>query len=141
MGVANEERANLILDAEIDHLPDSFVPKIAHAPLDSATNLVLRPLELLPTTGVLLAAALLFGELAELFTPLPFKTADTTPGHDQGLARVRGDGGQVDFPQVNGRLGRAGRPLCLRNLDAHVQLKAVVPRERTSTATFRQIEG
>src|SRR5690349_16180241 len=89
MGVANEERANLILDAEIDHLPDSFVPKIAHAPLDSATNLVLRPLELLPTTGVLLAAALLFGELAELFTPLPFKTADTTPGHDQGLARVR----------------------------------------------------
>ena len=59
--IADEERADLVLDAEVDDFASCLVAQVAHAPLGSATHLVFRPLQLLPTARVLLAAALLFG--------------------------------------------------------------------------------
>ena len=98
MRVADEERPHSLLDAEVDHLPGGLVPQVADASLGPATDFVLRALQLLPAARVLLAPALLSGELAELPASLPFERANTAPGHDQRLARVGGHGSEVDFP-------------------------------------------
>jgi len=129
--VAHEERPDAVLDAEVNHFAGALVPQVAHAPLGTSADLVLGALQLLPTAGMLLAAALLFGELAELLAPLPLEGADAAPGHDQRLARVGGHGGEVDFPQVHRRLHRAGSLFRRHNVHADVQLEAPVPDERT----------
>ena len=46
--VADEERPDLVLDAEVDDLPRRLVAQVAHAPLSPAAHLVLGPLQLLP---------------------------------------------------------------------------------------------
>jgi hypothetical protein len=63
--IANEERSDELSHAEVDHLSGGFVPQIADAALGPPAHLVFRPLQFLPTARVFLAAALLFGELAE----------------------------------------------------------------------------
>jgi hypothetical protein len=127
MRIANEEHSHLVPDTKVDHGPGGFVPEIAHAPLRPATHLVFRPLQLLPAPRVLLAMALLLSELPKMPAALPLEGADATPGHDQRLARVRGDSGQVDFSQVNGGLSRARGRSRLREFDADVKLEAPVP--------------
>src|SRR5438132_4353067 len=102
--IADEERADLVLDAEVDDFASGLVAQVAHAPLGPATHLVFRPVQLLPTARVLLAAALLSGELSELSASLPLEGADAAPGDDQRLASAGGHGGQVDLPEVNGCL-------------------------------------
>ena len=104
VGVADEEPSHPVLDAKVDDFARGLMPEIAHAPLGPSTDLVLGPLELLKSSGVLLAPAQLPGKLPELLTSLPLETADAAPGDDERLARVGGDSGQVDFPQVHGRL-------------------------------------
>ena len=84
------------------------------------------------------AAALLFSELPELLAPLTLERADAAPGHDQRLARVDGHSGQVDFPEVNGRLGRSGSLFRLRDFHADVQLKATVPDQSARSGVLRQ---
>ncbi len=71
-------------------------------------HFIFRALQLLPAPGVLLAAALLFGELAELPASLPLEGTDAAPGDDERLARVGRHGGEVDFSEVNRRLDVAG---------------------------------
>src|SRR5215469_16200385 len=132
--VADEERPDLLLDAEVDHRPGGFVPQIAHAPLGPATDFVFGALELLPAPGVLLAPGLLFGELAELPASLPFEGTDAAPGHNQGFARVGGHGGQVDFSEIYGRLDRAGSRFRLGDFDTDVQLEAPVPDKSTRSS-------
>ena len=102
--VADEERSHPVLDAKVDDRPSGLMPEIAYVPLGSSTDLVLGPLQLLKAPGVLLAPAQLLGKLPELLTSLPLETADAATCHDQGFARVRGHGGQVDFPEIHGRL-------------------------------------
>jgi hypothetical protein len=138
--VANEESAYLVLDAEIDHDSGCFMAHIPDTPFGTAADLVLGSLQLLPTAGVLLAAALLFGKLPQLPTALPLERANTAPGHDQGCTRVGSDGGQVDLSQVNGGLPRSRSMFCLGDLDADVQLKAPVPHQRTRPAALRKVE-
>ena len=140
MRVAHEERPHAVLDAEVNHFAGALVPQVAHAPLGTAADLVLGALHLLAAAGMLLAAALLFGEFAELPAALPLKGADAASGHDQRLARVGGHGGKVDFPQVNRGLHRAGSLFRRHNVYADVQLEAPVPDERTRPGILRERE-
>src|SRR5258706_4883557 len=138
--VADEETPYLVLDAEVDHDRGCFMAHIRDTPFGTAADLVLGSLQLLPTAGVLLAPALLFGKLPQLPTSLPFERANTAPGHDHGYARVGSDGGEVDFSQVNGGLHHSRSMFCLGYLDADVQLKAPVPDQRTRPAVGRKGE-
>ena len=101
VGIADEEATDVLLNTEVNDGPRGFMTHITHAPLRSAADFVLRPLQFLPAARVFLAAALLVGELSQLSVTLAFERADAAPGHDQGRARVGGHGGQVDFPQVD----------------------------------------
>src|SRR5215471_13556766 len=107
MRVADEERSHLLFDAKVNHLPGRLVPQIAHASLGSSARRVLGSLEFLEASGMLLAAALLFGKLAELPGALPLERADAAPGDDECRARVRRDGGQMNFTEVDRRLDKA----------------------------------
>ena len=138
--VADEEASDLVLDAKINHLAGGLMPQVAHAPLSPPAHFVLGPLQLLKVSGALLAARLLFGDLSELPTSLPLQRADAAPGHDQRFAGVRGHGSQVDFPEIDRCLHRAGSPFRLGNLDADVQLEAPVPDQCAGPGVFRQIE-
>jgi hypothetical protein len=140
MGVADEERADFLLDAEVNHLTSGFVPQISHALLCPATYLVPGTLQFLPAPRVVLAAILLFGELAKLPTALALEGADASPGHDECLARVGGNSGQVYFPQVDRCLNGSWGRLRLLKLDADMQLEATVPDKRTSPGTLRKRE-
>jgi hypothetical protein len=73
--------------------------EVADAPLGPPTDLVLGALEFLPTTGVFGAAALEPSDLPELLASLPLEAANTASGDDEGLAGVRGHGGEVNFPR------------------------------------------
>ncbi len=78
MRVADEEGANLLLFAEVDHLARGLVAQIAHPPLDTTCHLVPGPLQFLPTFGILLAACLFLGKLPVPHVALALETADTT---------------------------------------------------------------
>ena len=93
--VAYEERSYLLFDAEVDDRSGRLVPQVADTPLGSSAVLVPGALQLLPASGVLGAAALLFSELAQLPAPLPLERTNAAPGHDSRLACVGGHGGQV----------------------------------------------
>ena len=90
--VADEERPYTVRDAEVDDFARGLVSQIAHAPFGPAAHLVLGALELLPALGMLFAAALLFGELAELLAALPLEGANAAPSHNESLAGIRRDG-------------------------------------------------
>ena len=127
MRIANEEAPNLLLDTKVDHRAAGFVPQVTNAPPGPLALFVLRVLQALPAPGVLLATRLLLGDLAKVLRPLAFDRTNTSPGDDQGLARVRRDGCQVDFAQVYGRLNRSGGFFGLWDLQADVQLIPIVP--------------
>ena len=92
MRIANEEGADLLLNAEVDHLAGGFVPQVTNSPLGSAALFIFGVLQSLPTPGVLLATGLLLCDLPKLLRPLAFDRTDPSPRDDHGLARVGGDG-------------------------------------------------
>ncbi len=143
--IADEKRADVVLDAKVNHLSCGLVPQIAHAPLNPLAHLVPGTLELLPAPGVPGTAALLLGKPPELLAPLPLEGADAAPGDDERLARRSRHGSQVDLPEVNGCLHGAGSLLRRHDLDADMQLEAPVPDERTRSSVVgkrqRQDEG
>ena len=141
MRIANEEGADLLLNAEGDHLTGGFVPQVTNPPLGSAALFIFGVLQSLPTPGVLLAMGLLLCDLPKLLRPLAFDRTDTSPSDDQGLARVRRDGCQVDFAQVYGRLNRSGGFFGLWYFQADVQLIPIVPNQGASAAVFWQFDG
>jgi hypothetical protein len=140
MWVANEERTNLSLLAEVDHFAGGFVTQVTNAAFCSGLDLVLGSLQLSPSARVLLASGLLLCDLAQLLASLSFERADETACHDQGLSRVRRDSCQVDFTQVNSCMNLTGCLFILRRLNTHMQLKAVVPNKTASAALFRQVK-
>src|SRR5581483_3815934 len=139
--IANKEGSHLLLDTKVDHLTCGFVPQVTNAPLGTTTLLVFGSLKSLPAMGVFLAAPLLFGNLAQLLAALSFERADATPGDDHSLARVGGDGSQVDLAEVYGGLHRAGSLLGLWDLYTDMQFKATVPDQGASTTVFWQVDG
>ena len=140
MGVTDEERPDVLLDTEVDDFAGGLVAQVTHTTIGLAADLVLRSLQLLPTTRMLLTAALLFGKLAELSAPLPFERPDTAPSHDEGLARTGRQGSKVDFSQVNRRLHGSGCFFRLPDFDAHVQFKAAIPDECAGACVFWKLE-
>lgn len=138
--IADEERADVMRDAEVDDFACGLMPQVTDAPLRPAAHLVLCALELLPAPRVFLAAVLLFGELARLLAPLPLEGTDAAPGDDQGFTGAGGHGGQVDFPQVDRRLHPAGSRFRLGDFDADVQLEAPVPHQHARSGVLRQGE-
>jgi len=141
MRIANEEGADLLLNAEVDHLAGGFVPQVTNSPLGSAALFIFGVLQSLPTPGVLLATGLLLCDLPKLLRPLAFDRTDPSPRDDHGLARVRRDGCQVDFAQVYGRLNRSGGFFGLWGFQADVQLIPIVPNQGAGAAVFWQFDG
>src|SRR5271157_401808 len=107
MGIANEEEANIVLLAKVDHFVCSFVAQITDATFGSSTLLVLGPLQPSPTSRALFALRLLFGKFSQLHVSLSFERADATACHDHSLARVGRDCCQVDFTQIDSCMSRA----------------------------------
>ena len=140
MRIADEERSHLVLDAEVDDRPGGLVPQVTHASLGTAADLILRALQFLPAPGMLCAAAVLFGELAELSASLPLERADAAPSDDERFGGRGGDGGQVYLTQVNGCLHHTRRVFRLRDFQADVQFEAPVPDERAGSGVVRQVE-
>ncbi|OLB44715.1 MAG: hypothetical protein AUI01_12740 [Ktedonobacter sp. 13_2_20CM_2_56_8] len=136
--VADEERADLVFHAEVDHLAARLVTEIAHAPLYPPAYLVLGALELLPAAGMFGTPGLLPGDLSDLLRSPSFERADAAPGHDQGFPGIGADSGKVYLAQINRRLYRAGSLCRLFRLDADVQLEAVVPHEGTGPSIVRE---
>jgi hypothetical protein len=97
MGIADEERANVVLDTEVDDLARGFMPQITDTPFVTLVRFVLGPLQLFPSSGILLAVTLLPAELSQLLIALPLKGTDTPSCHDQGLFCIRRHCCQVDF--------------------------------------------
>ena len=64
MRVANEERDNLVLSAEVDHFAGRFVPQITDTAFCSCFDLVLGSLQFSPSARELLASGLLLRNLA-----------------------------------------------------------------------------
>src|SRR5947209_5530239 len=112
-GLPMKREPTLCSTQKLMSLSASLVAQITYTPLRSAADLVLRPLQLLPTAGVLLAPRMLLGDLPQLPGSLSFQRADTAPGHDQGLSPVGGHGCQMDFTEVNRGLNSAGGFFCL----------------------------
>ena len=141
MRIADEDRSHLVLGTKVDDLARGFVPQIADASLSPSACRVPGSLQLLPAPGVLLATALLLGDLPELSASLPLEGSNAAPGHDQRFARAGRDGSQMDFSEVHRRLGSPGSRYRLLNLDTDMQLEAPVPDERTGSGVFWQGDG
>jgi hypothetical protein len=75
--IADEEGADLMFNAEVDHLPRGFMPQVAHPPLDTTRHSVLRPLQFPPTSRVLLTPHLFLGQLPVPHVALALEAADT----------------------------------------------------------------
>src|SRR5215469_17592457 len=140
MRIADEERTDLVLNAEVDDLPSRLMPQIEDTPLSSTALLVLRPLQFLPSARILLTTSLLLSNFAKVLITLSFERTDPTPGDDQGPLGRGGDCGQMDFAKINRCSVLSWSFLRLWNLDTHMQLKAVVPDQCTSSAVFRKLK-
>lgn len=131
MWIANEERAHLVFNTEVDHLASGLVTQITDAPGISFARLVLGPLQFLPATGILLAARLLLGQLTKLFVALSLERTDPSSGDDERLGGRGRDSGQMDFAQVNSSLLVTGSRFGAFDFETHVQFKAPIPDQGT----------
>jgi hypothetical protein len=140
MRVADEERPDPVPHTEVDDLPGRLMSQMADTTLSAAALLVPGTLQLLPAARILLASSLLPGDFPELLVTLSFERADTTPGDDYGLTCSGGDGAQVDFAQINCRTVVSWSLFRLWHFYAYMQLKAMVPDQRTGATGVWQIQ-
>ncbi len=138
MGSAGEERPDLVFYTKVDHLAGGFMSLVTNTSFCSSALLVLRSLQFLPTTGVLLATGLLCGKLSKLLVALMFEGTDTTSSDDQGGTHVRRDCCEVDFAQVDGSLVLTWSLFSAWYLDAGMQFKTMIPDQRTRPALCRK---
>jgi hypothetical protein len=140
MRIADEEGSHLVGDTKVDHFAGRFVALISDAPFIALAYVVLGPLQLLPTTGMLLATGLLLGKLSQLLGALPLERTDTASCDNEGLLRIGGDSSEVDFSQVYRSLFLTRSSFRPWYLDAHMQFKASIPDQRTGAAIFRKVD-
>jgi hypothetical protein len=140
MRVADEERTDLVLHTEVDHLSGGLMALIADTTVSTAALLVLGTLQLLPSTGIRLATGLLLGSLSQVSVPLPFEGANTTSSGDHRLGGRGGDSGKVDFSEINGCPVLSWSIFRLCDLYTDMQLVAMVPDQRTGSALFWQLK-
>ncbi len=141
MRIADEERSHLVLDTKVDDLSCGLVTHSSDTTKRATTGLVLGALQPLPATGMFLAVGLLLGDFAKLPGALPLERADTPPCDDQGVPGIRRDSPKMDFAQIDRGLFLSRSRFSLWDFYAHMQLKAVVPDQRTSPALFRKLDG
>jgi hypothetical protein len=140
MRIADEERSDLVGDTKVDDLPGGLMTLITNATFVSFAYLVLDSLQFHPATGILLTSALLFRQLSHLLIAVAFERTDTTPCNDQGLLCIRSNSSEMDFSQVDSSLFLSWSMFSLWYLNAHMQLKASVPDQRTGSTFSRKIE-
>jgi len=140
MRIADEERADLVLHTEVDHLASRFVTLITDTVLGAAALLALGTLELLPSTGILLATALLFCNLPQVPVALPLEGADTTSSGDHRLFGRGGNSGKMDFSEINCCPVLPWSIFYLCDLHTDMQLVAMIPDQCTRSALLRQIK-
>src|SRR5258708_24743195 len=134
MGIANEERSNLMFLAEGDHFAGGFVAQIADTPFCSCLDLVLGSLQLSPSSRMRLASGLLFRQLAKLLGSLSLERPNATACDNHGLPCVGRDGCQVDFTQIDCCVNRSWCFFGFLRLNTDIQLKAIVPDQATGNA-------
>src|SRR5207248_9823875 len=83
-------------------------------------------------------ARLLLRQFAQALMALTLQATDTSPGDNQCLSGVGADSSKVDFSQIDRRLLLARSLLSLWDFYAYMQLKAMVPDQRTRPALLRQ---
>jgi hypothetical protein len=137
---ADEERANLLLYAEVDDLTCGLVPHLTYATFSTSALLVFSAVQLLPSARTLLATGLLFGKLPQVSIALSCEGADTTSGHHHGLSCIGRSRCQMDFSQVDRRMNRTWGLLFWWGFHPHMQFKAVLPDQRPRSTVFRQIK-
>ncbi len=140
MRIADEQHSDLVLNTKVNNLPGSLMTQITDTTLRATTDLILSMLQLLPSMGMFLAAALLLGKLSKLPIALPLEGADTTACNDQCVFCVGGDSRKVDFSEVYRCVIVPWSLFRLWNLDTHMQFKAIVPDQTTGTAVFRKLD-
>jgi Transposase IS200 like len=136
--IADEEASHLLFNAEVNHLSRRFMAHVTDTSSSSCFDFVLDMLKLLPATGILCASALLFSELAELLRPLPLKRSDAAARHDDGVAGICRDGGEMDFTQVYRGTCLSWCFFSLRLLNTNMQFKSIVPDQCTCATVFWQ---
>jgi hypothetical protein len=139
MGIADEEEANKVLLAKVDHFARGFVAQITNVTFGSSTLLVLGPLQPSPTSRALFATRLLFGQFSQLHVSLSFERADATACHDHSLARVGTNSSKMDFTQIDSCMNRSRCFFSLWCLDTGMQFKTMIPNEATCTAVLRKL--
>ena len=95
MRIANVECANVVFDAEIDHLVGGFVSQITNTAVSPTALLVPGTLQLLPATRIPFAPRLFLCDLAELLASLTLERTNPAPGHHHCLAGIGGDSCQM----------------------------------------------
>ena len=140
MGIANEKASYLVLHAKVDDLSRGFVTQITDTPFDSFAHPPLGMLQFLPATGILLTAGLLLGDLSVAHRALSLQGADTPSGHDHGLARICRNCCQVDFAEIYRGVNLSWGIFGLGNLNADMQLEAIIPDQRACATVLWQIE-
>src|SRR5260370_16343033 len=141
MGIANEERANLDLLAEVDHKASRFMAQIADTAFCSCLDLVLGSLQLSPSARMRLASGLLFRQLAKLLGSLSLERPNATACDNHGLPCVGRDGCQVDFTQIDCCVNRSWCFFGFLRLNTDIQLKAIVPDQATGNARGKRREA
>ncbi len=140
MRIADEKRTDMLLLAEGNDLAGCLVPHIANTTFCSSALLVLGALQLLPSSGILLASGLLFCHLAQLLTSLVFERSNATTCHDHGLSCIGRDGCEMDFTQVYSCMNCSRSVLSLWRLNTDMQLKSIIPNKAASTAVLRKLK-
>jgi hypothetical protein len=140
VGITNEEGTNLVFDTKVDDLSRGFVTQITDTTLIAFAHFILGALQFLPASRVFLTTGLFLGDLSHLLIALPLEGTDTTPGDNESLFGIGGDGSQVDFSQIDGGLVVAWSFFCSWSLNTDMQFKASIPDQGTSACFFWQIK-
>jgi hypothetical protein len=140
MRVANEETSHFLLNTEVNHLSRRLMAHITDSPFRTPTEFVLGVLQFLPTARILLAVGLFLGECPQAHASLPLETANATSCDNHRLASIGTDGCKMNFTQIDGGVNLTRSVFRLRYLDAHMQLKAVLPDQATGSGFFWQID-
>jgi hypothetical protein len=127
MRITNEERSYLPLHTEIYHLSCGFVAHITDTAFSATALLVLRSLQLLPTTRILGASGLLLGDASYLHRALPLERTNAAPGDNHGFTRIGCHASKVYLSQVYCCMSHTRGLFSLRYLDTYMQFKTVVP--------------
>jgi hypothetical protein len=140
MRIPDEERTDVVLNTEVDHLACGLMSLVTDTSRSPAALLVLGTLQFLPPPRKLGASGLLFRYLADLLIALSLEGTDSMSCDNQGFSCVRGHCCKVDFSKINRCMNIPRGVICLWYLNTDMQLKTMVPHQRTGTARLWKVK-